>query len=744
FESLHFFTSSISFSPDGKYLTLVAKSGGSDVLYLVDANKGRIRKKVKVKCDGMASPTWSPDGSRICVSANFGGQTDLILVDVETGDFERLTYDPADQLNPRFFPDGKRIAFTYYPELTIPVPTQLNAATRETLTEMDFLAFNNVRENLSLDIFELEIDTGVMRPLVQTPGDDDSPAIFDDGRKMIFTSDVSGINNLYIADLEKGAHYRITDALSGLFTPDVVESKNRLTFTAFIDGGYDIFISDDLHRLVQQRYADGPAVAGLGTPGKRDVQGSSLAAQGMASTDIPLSAVLGRASIKKPDLTRTGEDENGDDDSGDEIFSVTAADSATIYDVTAVVPDVGDDPESNVLALGATSELDGKKKNPGIPGMGTTGGPSEPETRGGKVSKYKLKLAPDFVGSGGVYFATGYGFGLANTIALSDILGNHRMVLAFNIQRDIADSDILTSYYYLKRRINYGIGLFQFRNYLNSRVSSIGESFRNYRLFAERNYGMFGLVSIPLSTFNRLDFELQAFMSERQFFDKVEEDPVTGQLFYTESRRSTRRLIEPSVSYVHDASFYDMFGPIEGSRWSISISRGIGIDETGVSRTTGYLDYRKYKRVFYRNSIAFRIAFAGSEGKDPRTFFLGGPATLRGYDYLAFEGSRMALANIEYRFPLVDALILGFPGRWGIGNVGAKLFYDVGATWDKNELNPLRSDRNGLVFRDLLADFGFGVHFYLGYFLLNFQLAWQTDMREVYASHFTFYMGPTF
>ncbi|UCH84869.1 MAG: PD40 domain-containing protein, partial [Candidatus Latescibacterota bacterium] len=93
FESLHFFTSSISFSPDGKYLTLVAKSGGSDVLYLVDANKGRIRKKVKVKCDGMASPTWSPDGSRICVSANFGGQTDLILVDVETGDFERLTYD---------------------------------------------------------------------------------------------------------------------------------------------------------------------------------------------------------------------------------------------------------------------------------------------------------------------------------------------------------------------------------------------------------------------------------------------------------------------------------------------------------------------------------------------------------------------------------------------------------------------------------------------------------------------------
>ena len=51
---------------------------------------------------------------------------------------------------------------------------------------------------------------------------------------------------------------------------------------------------------------------------------------------------------------------------------------------------------------------------------------------------------------------------------------------------------------------------------------------------------------------------------------------------------------------------------------------------------------------------------------------------------------------------------------------------------------------NGVVFRDLLADFGFGVHFYMAYFLLNFQVAWQTDMNEVYASHFSFFIGPGF
>ncbi|UCG52957.1 MAG: PD40 domain-containing protein [Candidatus Latescibacterota bacterium] len=748
FESLHFFTSSISFSPDGAYLTFVAKSKGRDVLYIVDSNRGKVKKKIKVECNEMTSPTWSPDGASICVSANFGGQTDLILVDVESGEMERLTNDPADQLSPRFFPDGKRVVFTYYPELTIPVPSTMNAEAKRTLSEMDFLAYENVRRGLSFDIYEIEIDSRVMRPLIQTAGDDADAVVLDDGKRMIFTSDVSGISNLYIADLEKGTHYRITDALSGLFTPDVVESKNRLTFTAFIDGGYDIFISDDLESLIRNRYADESVVAGIQAQEGATGAGTSLAVEGSVGPDIPLVAMFERTALAKPETPESEETGPGAD-----VYSVTEEDSASVFNVAARIPGVSDDKdeetEGTSLAQRAVSELEadvktGARKTKGLEGIHRPVTDGEPETKGGTVSKYKLKLAPDFIGGGGVYFATGYGFGLANTIALSDILGNHRMVFSFNLQRDIADSDILASYYYLKKRINYGFGVFQFKNFLNSRVSSIGESFRDYTLFAERNYGMFGLVSIPFNTFDRLDFELQAFISERQFFEAVAEDPLTNQLIFEESGRSTRRLVEPTMSFIHDASFYSLFGPVEGSRWMVSLSRGIGFDETGVSRSTGYIDYRKYKRVFYRNSLAFRGAFAASEGKDPRTFFLGGPTTLRGYDFLSFEGSRMAFMNVEYRFPLIDALIVGWPGRWGIGNIGGKVFFDAGAVWDKGDIKPFRDDVNGLQFKDALGDLGLGLHFYIGYFLLNFQWAWQTDLREFYASHFTFFIGPGF
>ena len=77
-------------------------------------------------------------------------------------------------------------------------------------------------------------------------------------------------------------------------------------------------------------------------------------------------------------------------------------------------------------------------------------------------------------------------------------------------------------------------------------------------------------------------------------------------------------------------------------------------------------DYRWYKTLFFRNSLAFRILAAGSSGDDPRFFFLGGPTTLRGYDYQDLQGTKLGMTSLEYRFPLVDALILGWPGRWGL------------------------------------------------------------------------------
>jgi len=730
FESLHFYTSSLAWSPDGQYLTFVAKSGGRDKLYIVDAERGRVKNRFDIKSDGLASPTWSPLGDKICVSAVFGGQTDLLLVDSETGDYKRLTYDIADQLNPRFFPDGKRIAYGYYADPTPPVPSDLSAQSRRTLHEMDFLATTNIREGITLDIWEMDLETLVTRPIVQTPGDDQTPVPFDGGRKIVFTSDVTGIRNLYVADLETGEYRRVTDILSGILTPDINEVNNRVTFAAFVKGGYDIYVSDELDELLRQDFDATPTTLETVTqrrkePGVKNVKGQ---------VGIPLATVLSKGTAKDnvtPELGDLVYSVSDDDSTSNELDVEARGQGATVTEA-----------EDGASQIAQATKTAGK--NP-IEGLDSPVGSDEPVDRGGSVSKYRFKLAPDYIGQGGgLYFSTGFGFGLANTIAMSDMLGNHRAVISFNIYRDIADSDLLGVYYYLKRRINYGIGAFQYKNYLNSRVTSVGESFASHRLFTERNYGVFGLISYPFDMFNRADLELTAFVSERQFFEEQSRDPLTGSIVLQESSSSNRHLIEPSISFVHDASFFSYFGPIDGSRYLISVSKGFGVDNRGVSRSTLYLDYRRYKKVFWRNSLAFRASFAASEGDDPRNFFIGGPSTLRGYDYLAFSGTRMALMSLEYRFPFLDALIFGFPGRWGFGNMMGQLFFDAGSAWNDGDFTPFENANiNRLETRDVLANVGGGLQFYFGYFLLNFQMAWQTNFQEIGHSQFYFFIGPS-
>ncbi|NIM19074.1 MAG: hypothetical protein GTO51_01670 [Candidatus Latescibacteria bacterium] len=737
FESLHSYTSSLSFSPDGSRIAFAAKSKGHDALFIVDANKGDVLKKIDVHADGLSAPDWSPMGDTIVITATIGGQSDLLLIDVENGSYRRLTNDAADQLTPRFYPDGKRIVFTYYPEVTSPVPVTFTGENKKILSEMDFLSPDNVKHDVSLDIYEMDLESASIRPLIQTDGDDNSPLVLKDGKTLIFTSNESGIDNLYAGNVETGEYHRFTDILGGLFTPDVDEEKGRITFAAFIKGGYDIFVSDDFDNLVKRRYKDLPVIEQIAVSDETDeipaetevIDGDALL---VTSPKAELSEdVIAKASVDSASLA-------------EEVLATASTKIDSL--IPTISPSSLKEPEARLEPARLDSMKAKRTKQAGmIEGVTTAVRSEETQTKGATVAKYKTRFAPDYIGQGGLYYSTGFGFGLANTIALSDLLGDHRLLFSFSLYRDFENSDFLASYYYLKKRINYGFGVFQFKNYLNSRLSSIGESFANYRLFSERNYGFFGLVSIPFNTFYRMDLELQAFVSEREFFERVEEDPFTSRIVFIPSQESSRRLIEPALSFTHDSSFWSYFGPVEGSRWTISLSKGLSLGgDEDVSRTTVFLDYRWYKRLFYRNSFAFRLAGAMSEGDDARSFFLGGPTTLRGYDYLSFFGTRMGLMSIEYRYPLLDALIFGWPGRWGFTNIGGTLFFDVGAAWDKDDFTPFKKNVSGLQFEDLRGDFGFGAYFNLGFLLLNFQFAWPTDMKSVGDNEFHFFIGPTF
>ena len=275
-------------------------------------------------------------------------------------------------------------------------------------------------------------------------------------------------------------------------------------------------------------------------------------------------------------------------------------------------------------------------------------------------------------------------------------------------------------------------------------LTSVGELLTDDTLFKEKNYGFFGRVSYPLSTFDRVDLDLQILNSDRTNYDF----DAAGFLVPTADRRS--RLLQPTLGIVHDNALFGLHGPVAGSRWALSVARGLPLSSSSLDRWNVVADLRKYWLPSRRTSLAAHLTFAHSGGDDPRAFVVGGPWTLRGYRYYDYQtidhlaGTNMALASLEYRLPFIDYLVFGWPGRWGLAGLGGVAFFDMGCAWRDEVRFFGRDDDDHWGLADLHGDFGLGLRANVGFLPLKLDWAWRTDLRRVDGSMFHFSIGPNF
>jgi TolB protein len=105
-----------SWSPDGKELLLVSNRGkiwGTGGLWRMEAKAGSELLLVHdEETNWKAHPDWALDGKRIVYSSYLGRQwNQLWLTTADGGDEMQLTYGDFDATNPRWSPDGQRIAY---------------------------------------------------------------------------------------------------------------------------------------------------------------------------------------------------------------------------------------------------------------------------------------------------------------------------------------------------------------------------------------------------------------------------------------------------------------------------------------------------------------------------------------------------------------------------------------------------------------------------------------------------------
>lgn len=355
----------------------------------------------------------------------------------------------------------------------------------------------------------------------------------------------------------------------------------------------------------------------------------------------------------------------------------------------------------------------------------------DPE-RIGLVEAYRPRFRVDATraGAGGaVYWTEAGGLGFANVLTLTDDLGDRRLDFLLNFYGAVDNSDLAATYTYLKRRIDLSAGAFLFNNYYNSMLTSVGELLTDDTLFKEKNYGVFARASYPFSTFRRLDLDVQVLNSDRTEFDLDEQG------FLTPVARRRNRLLQPTLGLIHDNALFGLHGPVAGSRWSLSVARGLPLSGSSLDRWNLVGDVRKYWLPTRRTSLAAHLTYAQSSGDDPRAFVIGGPWTLRGFRYRDFQtvpnlaGTRMALAQLEYRIPFVDYLVFGWPGRWGLAGIGGAFFVDAGAAWSDD-----------IRLEDAHWDYGLGLRANVLGLPLKFDWAWRGEGGTTF--HFS--IGPEF
>ncbi len=206
--------SNFSWSPDGKKIYYAKHSKANDHwsslydLYVYDIDReDEQRLTYSVRAN---APAVSPDGTKITFVAGSDGTINLYTCHIDGTDIKQLTsYSNSEQVfNPKWSPDGKSILFDF-----------------------------SIKDGR--DIAMIPSSGGEVSFILSTPNDERGAVVTSDGAALIYSSDNSGIFNLYEYNLSTKETAQLTNVLGGAFMPSV-NAVGQVAFASYTSAGYKI------------------------------------------------------------------------------------------------------------------------------------------------------------------------------------------------------------------------------------------------------------------------------------------------------------------------------------------------------------------------------------------------------------------------------------------------------------------------------------------------------------------------
>lgn len=685
-EELQWLRPGMSWSPDGKYIVFSARSAGEDALNILDVASKEITATYKFGLDGLFAPAWSPTSNEIA----FGGVkdccSDIYVYNLDDKRLRKITDDVFSDADPTWSPDGKKLAFVS--------DRKENVEPAELLVDIQIEDY----DYHTTDIYIVQANGSGLTRLTNSDLNEASPQWSPDGKYLLYISDQSGISNVYYLDMETQEVRALTNLITGIAQLSMGFKSNRLAFTAFSNAGYDIYIWPDPFNEMGQESQPQPTAYILE---KQQPHQVSLSSESEVEADKITTTVK-----QGQDLSRY-------------IFGSNFR--------RGNIENLSRPPKDLTLSSEQFKDSSGEFK----------------------TNNYKIKFSVDYAGLNAGYDPILGAYGLTQ-IYLSDVLGDHQVVIGANLISDLNNSDFLLGYQNLKRRINWAITGYQFVNYFRTNIGDVR--------FLRRGIGTF--ASYPFSRFKRLDFGLQYFNISQQYYSFF---PIAPESF---------SVLIPTISYSTDNSIWWYISPAKGNRDYIGLIGSPALGRNGKQFTTGSFDLRRYFSLGKGYTLAMRFTGGASFGKNPTQFIMGGVENwinykfhqniesqdiveyflsewilpLRGAKLYELLGSRAALFNLEFRFPFVQYFLIKFPLPISFSNIQGSLFFDAGSAWEKDETWRLTDKKptGDRYVPDIITGFGYGIRANVYFFLLRFDAAWRTDFDGVSKPIYYYSMGLDF
>jgi Tol biopolymer transport system component len=658
-------------SSDGK--TIAFLSNGSVArgqvfidLWLGDAESGkRIGRVAQSTFDPdfeelrllYSQSAFSPDGELLAMTGQRRGKDVLYVYDVKKGTrVSRLDLPIESANSPSWSPDGNQIVFSG----SIGGTTDLYIVNADGtglrhLTDDGYgdfqpqwspdgktIAFASDRDSASFDVLRfkpwritlLDLETGRISVLPNQSGLNLNPQWSPDGRSIAYVSDRAGTPNLFLYDLDEREHYQLTNLVGAVaalteFSPAISWARraDKIAFTYYDDSKFTVWTVNNPRTLKRSPYRETP---------------QNVVAAGSVTSD----------STTKP-------------------ISITAL--------------------LDSLTLGL------------------------PDTSRFRVVPYRVRYQTDYATRPSVGYtpdALGRSVFGGTTVVLSDMLGNNHVAVSGEINGRVSEARAFLGYTNLAHRWQFTTGLSQAPYYFLSadslsNTAEPGVTLENQQITTYVARQAFAVTAYPFTRFTRIEvgagfnnIDRSRWFVTRKVFNG---ETAGGYGVDSTYRDPTLNYFDGQLALVSDNTLLGYTGPIMGRRFRFQIS-----PVTGVYDWVEYLaDYRRYDPIIFNYlTVATRLYADLSIGPDEKEFqkYIARPDFVRGYDrnstfYLSCPviganpsncsavqllGSRVAVANVELRFPLVRRVELGFLPM-SLPPLDGLFFYDMGLAWSRGQ-----------------------------------------------------------